>query len=566
MLAAGAAWLLAAPALAQSAGGPGAAPAPQGADIQHDAVGCMVAGEFPTLEACFTPADPSQARAYFKGSGEYWYWVAFRHEATKPAGCYIVTLPRPSKKLREMSYYLEIADPKQGEARTPDKRVDIVPDKGGCKKDVPVAGWVPNASVVVGAPVGAPAVPLGFGGIVGAGGIGAAAVVGGTAAAAVVGGGTAAILSSGGGSSSPTGTPTSAPAQTATATAAPPGTQAPTATPTPVATPTLPPQPFVASLQVRPTRGVEPLRVTFDACASTGTNLRVGFDYDGDGVEDERRTFPSCSVTRTFSLSGVTLAGAAGRDYNAKVTIWEAANEGATQTQTVTIHVDPAGCGAPSSVTMTMPMAGNSVFFPATIEANAGDPDGIAEVRFKAQHGGPPATDVGTATGSGPTYSVVWNGPGGPCIFGQNWDFWAEVVDSCGDVTVSAPVNAPIYTCASFTSEPATDSSASAVSWTSELAVPGGAGLVSMNGNTPELVPAGMAAKHAATKARLNRIDFTLQKGDAGGSWTFALRAPGSWDPASVRVLVGDVVSVTGHSIAFRLKGRPGERVSFTFP
>ena len=47
------------------------------------------------------------------------------------------------------------------------------------------------------------------------------------------------------------------------------------------------------------------------------------------------------------------------------------------------------------------------------------------------------------------------------------------------------------------------------------------------------------------------------------GHWRFELGL--SADPGSLRVIAGEAVLVTADSIGFRFKGRPGERVVFTF-
>jgi len=65
--------------------------------IDHKAVGCIVVGKFPKMNACFTPA-PSLARGrvYFRPEGTpSWYYVEMKAEQP----CYAGILPKPGKKL-----------------------------------------------------------------------------------------------------------------------------------------------------------------------------------------------------------------------------------------------------------------------------------------------------------------------------------------------------------------------------------------------------------------------------------------------------------------------------------
>ena len=48
------------------------------------------------------------------------------------------------------------------------------------------------------------------------------------------------------------------------------------------------------------------------------------------------------------------------------------------------------------------------------------------------------------------------------------------------------------------------------------------------------------------------------------GTWRFDLSTLGL-SPASLRVVAGEALQVAPATVAFRLRGRPGERVVFTF-
>jgi hypothetical protein len=536
--------------------------------IQHDPIGCIVAGKFPKIDACFPGAEVARARVYFqKLGGAHWYWVDFKPSEVPSAGegCYSAFLPRPTKAIAKMAYYVELADKSFQESRTDDRTVDVVPDAGGCKKDVPVAGWVQNAAVTVGAPAGAAPLPAGFvsASVIG-GGIGTGVVVGGVAAASAAVGGAVALSSNSG--AQPTSAPTAAPTSPPTATPAPvtPAPTAPaTATPPPP-TPT-PAQPFQASLTVGPTQGTEPMIVTFDACASGGRNLRMAFDYDGDGIEDERRTFPSCSVSRTYTTTGVSLGpvrglSASSRTYQATVRMWEAVTGGEEFLQTFSIRVDPQAptcSGGASAVTITSPSP--MAFVDAAmvpLAATATDPDGMSGVQFKAQPVGTPApVNASHVAGAGPSYSATWDSTSPSCIAGD-WEIWAQAIDSCGNTTDSGKVTAH-FVCGGLFAPAGSTSSGS----TSELRVAGGAAVLNVSGVLQPVV-SGTSVGPALSKEGPVRVELTLLRG-AAGTWRFA--RGGGWDPASLRVSVGQVLSLDRRSIVFRLKGEPGERVVFTF-
>ena len=71
------------------------------ASIDHKAVGCVVAEQFPRFEARFVPADAiGRARVFFRSEGApAWYAVQM-----KPQGdLFTAALPKPKKSLRKMT-------------------------------------------------------------------------------------------------------------------------------------------------------------------------------------------------------------------------------------------------------------------------------------------------------------------------------------------------------------------------------------------------------------------------------------------------------------------------------
>jgi hypothetical protein len=59
-------------------------------------------------------------------------------------------------------------------------------------------------------------------------------------------------------------------------------------------------------------------------------------------------------------------------------------------------------------------------------------------------------------------------------------------------------------------------------------------------------------------------MEGVLVNGDGrSGTWRFELG--GLFEPGSLQVIAGDAAIVTANTVVFRLAGRPGERVAFTF-
>src|SRR5262245_54137400 len=142
----------------------------QGLEIDHKAVGCIVVGKYPKMNACFTPAaNLAKSRVYFRPEGApSWYYVEMKSDQP----CLTGILPKPGNKLvgKHVEYYLEAQNKAFNPSRTAEYAPIVVKSAQECKKDIPIAPFLNNATVAV-----FPSVPAGF---VGAGGIGAAATVG----------------------------------------------------------------------------------------------------------------------------------------------------------------------------------------------------------------------------------------------------------------------------------------------------------------------------------------------------------------------------------------------------
>ena len=163
----------------------------QGIAIDHKPVGCLVAGKFPKLDACFNPvSELARARAYFRatGAGSDWYYV----EMKAGVPCYSGVLPKPKKALvgQTIEYYLDVSNRSLAEARTEEIKAYVVEKPPTARRRLLVAPLVNAATVVVypaGSAVAAAVVPAGFASAAGLGAAATAAVVGGGVAVATGG-------------------------------------------------------------------------------------------------------------------------------------------------------------------------------------------------------------------------------------------------------------------------------------------------------------------------------------------------------------------------------------------
>lgn len=134
-----------APAPAPTGARPPSAPAPASPPataasasvaIDHRDVGCVVAGQYPKLEACFTPgANVGRGRVLFRAAGtDPWYYVDMSPEGP----CYAAVLPKPKADLRGFEYFVDVIDKAFAETHKPDRAPDqafaprVVKKPGDC--------------------------------------------------------------------------------------------------------------------------------------------------------------------------------------------------------------------------------------------------------------------------------------------------------------------------------------------------------------------------------------------------------------------------------------------------
>jgi hypothetical protein len=102
----------------------------------------------------------------------------------------------------------------------------------------------------------------------------------------------------------------------------------------------------------------------------------------------------------------------------------------------------------------------------------------------------------------------------------------------------------------------------------SQLEMAEGEGQIVTNGRTAFAAGPGVSEMAADGRTGVNRVEGVLVRG-AGrpGTWRFDFsgQSQSGFKPGSLRVIAGTVATITGNAVVFRLQGKPGERVVFTF-
>ncbi|HEY8150618.1 MAG TPA: SH3 domain-containing protein [Vicinamibacteria bacterium] len=122
--------------------------------IAHKDVGCVVAGEFPKLEACFTPAESvGKAQVQFRADEKGpWYYVNMKEEG----GCRSALLPKPKKDIATFHYFIEVVDRSftavQQPASAPSQSYAprVVANRRDCGQGMMMATSTPTGSVIMG--------------------------------------------------------------------------------------------------------------------------------------------------------------------------------------------------------------------------------------------------------------------------------------------------------------------------------------------------------------------------------------------------------------------------------
>jgi hypothetical protein len=141
-----------------------------------------------------------------------------------------------------------------------------------------------------------------------------------------------------------------------------------------------------------------------------------------------------------------------------------------------------------------------------------------------------------------------------------------NIATSTNVVTVVVP--APTTTLGrgvAATSDEGSGSAATVVALQSQLDVAKGAGQVVVNGSSAVFARPGRQGAVATGRRGENRVEAQLVEGAGPGSWRFELAGTPGYEPGSLRVVAGEVALVAGDAVVFRMAGRAGERVVFTF-
>jgi len=221
--------------------------------------------------------------------------------------------------------------------------------------------------------------------------------------------------------------------------------------------------------------------------------------------------------------------------------------------------------------------------------ANASDASGVAQVEYVLDVLAvvPPGSSPtglraipGAVVTTPPDYRFDWRLAGVQAFFYPSCNATAIVVakatDTCGNIgtarnrgiitflmplTCLGPPPSLLRRADEVRSEPPAQTAAG---WVSQLEVPGGRGQVVLNGSQALFPGAGRAVLPVRVPSGENRVEATLVQAEGRpGLWRFELGL--SVEPGTLRVIAGEVALVTADAIAFRFKGRPGERAVFTF-
>jgi hypothetical protein len=222
-----------------------------------------------------------------------------------------------------------------------------------------------------------------------------------------------------------------------------------------------------------------------------------------------------------------------------------------------------SGQTTPPNVTITSPSgSGPLPGLSAQIEASASGASGIAQVQFFYHDTGGGAPVLIGTIGS-PPYRLTWVFPSCSVVpNGSLLKLYARAIDRCGNTGTSRKLDVTLTGRSCFLS---LAHPPPVLGWTNDLSVPGGRGQIVLNGTEAFYPGPGASLIAAQGQPDHNRVEAVLVEGQGkSGTWRFHFGGNGVM-AGSLQVVAGEVELVTPDTIVFRLAGRPGERVVFSF-
>jgi PKD domain-containing protein len=341
-------------------------------------------------------------------------------------------------------------------------------------------------------------------------------------------------------------------------------------------------RPPTALLKVNPDppTGQTPLTVSFDLCGSTdpdGDPLSYFFDF-GDGSQ----TSGTCAVSHTYTATSFRGPGSLSGGVSAKSTTYHFFGSvvdpsGASQSRArdVVVNIPPPTtttttttlCPTPT-VVITAPMGCVDVSVNHNVPVSA-DASNATNVHFSLDYIGFDCTyaaaNMGMKDVAGTTNPYATSFDTTTIFFGGCFRLSAQASNACATPVSATPVvfNTNYGSC---TAARLTTAEKGSLGWSSDLALDGGRLQIVVNGTSASFPGRGRAYGVASLKSAENRVEATVvEAAGKPGLWRFDVMNAENVAAGSLRVLVGEVVNIAASSITFRLRGTPGERVSFTF-
>jgi hypothetical protein len=543
--------------------------------IQHAELDCLPNDQYPLLLANIDPGDEIRTcKAYFRSNQYPDFYYVEMEALSSEVNSFQAVLPMPAEETAEVLYYLECVDQSFNGVRTEEYRSQVSASSD-CRRRNPAAAWFSggNPSVVVGATrAGMAAIPPGFkaAGIVGfvsaagvasgvGGGIGAGtiAAVGAGAAAAATG----AVVATGGSDDPPS---------PATPSGEEP-TSAPLAT-TPSAPPALPTEPAASNEPPQACFSVEPNPPTIEpgesirldaSCSKadesdSGSDKIAKYAWDlGDGREREGRV-----ITPVYRVAGV---------YTVTLTVTDSGGSALE-----------AGHGwlqqeGPKSDTTSI-----EIKVEKKVDVEPPQPKQPVVACFNAFPTSMCALQVDASCSTGPITSYDWvldyyddiqtKTATGVVV---NTDWYPNCTAS-PSIKIRLTVHGPGATtdvCDQFVtiyySRVAQKASQLSTSFSSFLESPAihkdSEGQIILNGSRLDAIQSGAHFRHQFYGRRgENVVGARTAAGVGKGLWHFDFQGAENFVPGSLKVKLGQVVSVDAHSVTFRINGQ-GERIEFGF-